>query len=107
MGFVGLFGVSLLPLQAFLALRRNAFLWHASVLGKISLILVAVAAIAAVAIGIPQIAGVFRCLTEMHCGASRASGWLFLAIFGVCYLAFELLSTVVLTVARKIDSVET
>ena len=107
LGFLGLFGVSLLPLRALSALRRNAFLWHSSVLGKTSLILVGVAAIAAIAIGVPQIAGVFHCLTEMHCGANRASGWLFLAVFGACYLAFELVSTVVLAVARKVGSVAT
>lgn len=104
LGFLGLFGVSLLPLRAFLALRRNASLWHSSVLGKASLILVGTTAIAAIAIGIPQIAGVFRCLTEMHCGANRASGWFFLAAFGASYLAFELVSTVVLAVARKVGS---
>lgn len=63
-GSLGLFGVSLLPLRAFLALRRNASLWHSSVLGKTSLILVGTTAIAAIANGIPQIAGVFPCLTD-------------------------------------------
>ncbi|PZU27775.1 MAG: hypothetical protein DI584_07960 [Stenotrophomonas sp.] len=105
LGFLGLFGISLLPLRAFVALRRNASLWHSSVLGKTALILVGATAIAAIAIGIPQIAGVFRCLTEMHCGANRASGWLFLATFGASYLAFELVSTAVLAVARKVGNV--
>lgn len=107
LGFLGLFGVSLLPIRAFLALRRNAFLWQSSVLGKTSLILVGAAAVSAIAIGIPQIAGVFRCLTEMHCGANRASGWFFLAVFGACYLAFELVSVFVLEIARKVGSVAT
>jgi NADH:ubiquinone oxidoreductase subunit 6 (subunit J) len=105
LGFIGLFGVSLLPLRAFVALRRDAFLWHSSVTGKTSLILVGAAALIALVLGIPQIAGVFRCLTELHCGANRASGWFFLAIFGVYYLAFELFSAIVLTVARRANRV--
>lgn len=107
LGFLGLFGVSLLPLRAFLVLRRNAFLWHSSSIGKVSLLLVGAAAVAAIALGIPQIAGVFRCLTEMRCGANRASGWFFLAVFGVCYLAFELFSVTVLAVARRVGRVAT
>jgi hypothetical protein len=106
-GFLGLFGVSLLPLRAFIALRRNAFLWHASSLGKASLLLVAAGAVGALLLGIPQLAGVVRCLTEMTCGANRASGWFFLAVFGACYLGFELFSIVVLTVARKVGRVAT
>jgi NADH:ubiquinone oxidoreductase subunit 6 (subunit J) len=105
LGFIGLFGVSLLPLRAFVALRRNAFLWHSSATGKTSLILVGAAALIALILGIPQIAGVFRCLTELHCGANRASGWFFLAIFGAYYLAFELFSAIVLTVARRANRV--
>ena len=105
LGFIGLFGISLLPLRAFLALRRNAFLWRSSATGKISLILVGAAAVVAIALGIPQIAGVFRCLTEMHCGANRASGWFFLAIFGACYIAFEVFSALILTAARKVHRV--
>ena len=105
LGFIGLFGISLLPLRAFLALRRNAFLWHSSAIGKSSLILVGAAAVIALVLGIPQIAGVFRCLTEMYCGANRASGWFFLAIFGACYLAFELFSVIVLAVARKAERI--
>lgn len=105
LGFIGLFGISLLPLRAFLALRRNAFLWHSSAIGKISLVLVVAAAVIAIVLGIPQIVGVFRCLTEMYCGANRANGWSFLAIFGACYLAFELFSVIVLAVTHKIHRV--
>jgi hypothetical protein len=107
LGFLGLFGITLLPLRAFLALRRSSYLWRVSNLGKASLLVVAATAIAAIAFGIPQIAGVFRCLTETYCGANRASGWFFLAIFGVCYLAFEVISSAVLAVARKVARVAT
>jgi len=107
LGFLGLFGISLLPIRATLALRRNAFLWRSSFIGKAALILVGATAVTAIAFGILQIAGVFRCLTEMHCGANRASGWFFLAVFGACYLAFELVSIIVLAVARRLGGVAT
>ncbi|NII56467.1 hypothetical protein [Luteibacter sp. SG786] len=103
--FLGLFGLSLLPLQALLALWRDAFLWRSSVLGKTSLILVGAAAIAFTAIGSPQIARAFRCLTEMHRGANCAGGWLFLAVFVACYLAFELVSVIVPAIVRKVNVV--
>ncbi|KRA51101.1 hypothetical protein ASD77_15870 [Pseudoxanthomonas sp. Root65] len=81
LGFIGLFGISLLPIRATLALRRNAFLWRSSFIGKAALILVGAAAIAAIAFGIPQIAGVFRCL--------------------------NLVSIIVLAVARRLGGVAT
>ena len=107
LGFLGLFCISLLPIRATLALRRNAFLWRLSFSGKAALVLVGAAAVAAIAFGIPQIAGVFRCLNEMHCGANRASGWFFLAAFGACYLAFEIVSIIALAVARRLGGVAT
>jgi hypothetical protein len=100
LGFLGLFGISLLPIRATLALRRNAFLWS-SASGKASLVVVGGAAVAAIAYGVPLIAGVFRCLAEMRCGANRASGLFFVAEFGTCYLAFEVVSILVLAAARK------
>ena len=107
LGFLGLFGISLLPLRAFLALRRNASLWQSSAIGKVSLVLIGAAAVVAISFGVVLIADVFRCLTEMRCGANRASGWFFLAMFGACYLAFEILSITILTVARKVCRVAT
>lgn len=106
-GFLGLFAITLLPLRAFLALRRNSYLWHASAVGKTALLVVAVAAIAAVSLSIPPVAKVFRCLTETYCGANRASGWFFLAFIGALYLGFELLSNAVLLVARRATRVAT
>jgi len=107
LGFLGLFAITLLPLRAFLALRRNSHLWHASAIGKTALLMVAVAAIAAVSLSIPPVAKVFRCLTETYCGANRASGWFFLAFIGASYLGFELLSNAVLLVARRVTRVAT
>ncbi len=107
LGFLGLFGVTLLPLRTFFAVRRNAALWRGPMLGKIALALVAVAGISAIAFAVPQVAGVFRCLTELHCGANRASGWFFLATLGAFYGMFELFSIIVLWVARRATRVAT
>lgn len=107
LGFLGLFAITLLPLRAFLALRRSSYLWHVSAIGKAAMLIVVFAAIVAVSLSIPLIAKVFRCLTETHCGANRASGWFFLAFIGVFYLGFELLSNAVLLVARRVTRVAT
>lgn len=107
LGFLGLFAITLLPLRAFLALRRNAYLWYASTIGKTALLIVAVAAIAAISLSLPNFAKVFRCLTEMVCGPNRASGWFFLAFIGAVYLGFELLSNAALLVARRVNRVAT
>ena len=106
LGFLGLFGISLLHLRAFLALRRNADLWRWRS-GKAALLLVAVAAAIAIFFGVFSVSGVFRCLTGLHCSANRAGGWFYLATFGAWYLAFELVSTVILVVARKVTRVAT
>ena len=34
-------------------------------------------------------ARIFKCLTETYCGPGVASGWTYLAMLGVVYLAFE------------------
>ena len=107
LGFLGLFAITLLPLRAFLALRRNSYLWHASAIGKTALLVVAVAAIAAISLSIPPVAKVFRCLTETYCGVNRASGWFSLVFIGAFYLGFEILSTAVLLVVRRVTHVAT
>ena len=107
LGFLGLFGITLLPLRAFQILHRNSYLWLTSVLGKTALLIAAAAGIAAISMSIPQVARLFRCLTEIHCGANRASGWFTLAFIGVYYLGFEVVTNVVLAVARKVNRVAT
>ncbi|MBP6749409.1 MAG: hypothetical protein KA144_07205 [Xanthomonadaceae bacterium] len=101
LGFVGLFGIALLPLRVFRAVFRNASLWRASRLGKAALVLVGVVGIAAIALSVPNVARVFRCLTEGLCGPNRASAWLALCFVGAFYLAFEAISIATLTFARK------
>jgi hypothetical protein len=43
---------------------------------------------------------IFRCLTETYCGPGVASGWIYLAMLGVVYLAFEAVIVVLLKVER-------
>jgi hypothetical protein len=107
LGFLGLFGITLLPLRAFQILRRNSYLWRTSALGKTAVLIAAVAGISAISMSIPQVVRMFRCLTEMHCGANRASGWFTLAFIGVYYLGFEVVTNVVLAIARKVSRVAT
>ena len=76
-------------------------------LGRIALLLVGLSAVLAIGLSVPQVAGVFRCLTEMHCGANKASGWFFLVALGVCYVTFEIVSAVALAVARRLGGVAT
>ena len=106
-GFIGIFAIVLLPLRAFLTLRRNSRLWHASTIGKIALLVVAVAAITAISLSAPFVASVFRCISETYCGPNRASGWIYLGFIGVFYLGFELLAYVALLVARQATRVAT
>ena len=101
LGFVGLFAFTLLPLRAFLALRRNSYLWHATTIGKIALLVVVVAAVAAISLSVFPAERVFRCLTETYCGPNRAHGWFYLASIGVIYLGFEVVSKITLAVARR------
>ncbi len=36
-----------------------------------------------------MVSRMFHCLTETYCGPGIASGWLFMALWGAVYLAFE------------------
>jgi len=101
LGFAGLFGITLLPLRAFLIIRGNAFLWRSTFTGKAAITLVLAAAILAIWNSVQLAAKVFRCLTDMHCGPNQSSGWISLAFIGAFYLGFEIFSNVVLLVARR------
>jgi hypothetical protein len=107
LGFVGLFAVAVLPLRVFITLRRRAYLWGSSSEARVALLVVGASGLLAVSLGVQQVAGVFRCLTEMYCGANKASGWFFLVALGILYLAFELIAKVVFSVARKFFGVAT
>ncbi|WP_139202820.1 hypothetical protein [Pseudoxanthomonas sp. GM95] len=101
LGFVGLFAFTLLPLRAYLAIRRNKHFWHSSNVGKFALLVVAVAAVSAISLSIFPIARVFRCLAEAYCGPNRAHGWLYLAFIGLLYVGFEAISVCTIAFARK------
>jgi anaerobic C4-dicarboxylate transporter len=89
LGFVGLASVGLLPLRSWHVLRSifRSNPTHAprKVLVAFAVLLVAVGLWSDVQIT----ARIFRCLTKTYCGPSVASGWTYLAILGVVYLAFE------------------
>ena len=107
LGFLGLFAFTLLPLRAFLALRRNLHLWHATAIGKVALLVVAVVAVTAISLSVFPVTRVFRCLTETYCGPNRAHGWFYLAFIGMIYLGFEALSKITLAVARRVSRAAT
>jgi hypothetical protein len=89
LGLIGFIGVTLLPIRAFKLLRRHAISWRSSVANRVAFVLLVVATMAVVLYGLPHLARVFACLTDMRCGANRAGGMISLALFGVGYLAFE------------------
>lgn len=107
LGFLGLFAITLLPLRSFLLIRRNFYLWHVSTIGKVALLVVAVAAVTAISLSIFPVTRVFRCLTETYCGPNRAHGWFYLAFIGTFYIGFEALSNITLAVARRAIRVAT
>jgi hypothetical protein len=101
LGFAGFVGVTLLPLRSFVLMRKYANGWSSSVWSRSALILVAVAAAGVVVYGAPILVGLFHCLTDMRCGPNRAGGMISLALFGVGYLAFEVVALVANLLARR------
>ena len=101
LGFVGLVGITLLPLRTYFLVRRHAPLWNSSLAIRVALSVVAIAAAAACFVGAQAISQAFQCLTEMRCGPNRASSWISLAVFGACYLSFEAVAVGTLAVARR------
>jgi len=101
LGLVGFVGVTLLPLRSFQLMRKYARGWRSSELSRVALILVAVASAAVVVYGAPLLIGLFHCLTDLRCGPNRAGGMISLALFGVGYLAFEVVALVAKLLAKK------
>jgi hypothetical protein len=99
---VGLFGVTLLPLRVVMAVRNAVHLRHESIVGKLGFYVVMALSLVALAIAAFQVAGVFRCLSGLHCSANRAGGLMFLAGVGVSYLMFEAFSVAILWVTRRV-----
>lgn len=103
LGFIGLASVGLLPLRAW-QVFRDAFRNGESYGSKKALAAVAVlVAVAALWCDVQITARIFKCLTQTYCGPGVASGWTYLAMLGVVYLAFE----VVLFALRRLGSLKT
>ena len=88
-GFVGLASVGLLPFRSWKILRvifKNGYMGS---LKKALAVFVVLMAVAVLWVDVQTVARIFRCLTERYCGPGVASGWVYLAILGAVYLAFE------------------
>ena len=107
LGAIGFFGITLLPLRAWLLLRAHFPILSASTLGKVAYLLVILAAILAVGLSAASLAKVAKCLLGLHCHANRSGGWFFLVSIGVWYLAFEAFAFAVFQTVRKLSRVAT
>lgn len=105
LGFVGLFGMTLLPLRAVLLLRGHWRRLMESNAGNLAWLAVAIFAGAAIALVVPLTARVFNCLTDsLYCGPNRGTGWIQLVGVGVLYLCFEVLAALVLWTERRFSA---
>lgn len=99
LGFIGLAAVGLLPLRSWQVLN-NMFRRGSLQLSRKVLAVFLVLVVAALWGEAQIIVRIFKCLTETYCGPSVASGWTYLAMLGVVYLAFEAIVLVVRKVER-------
>jgi hypothetical protein len=104
-GFLGLFGITLLPWRSVQLVYRNWAPSRASVIGRICFLLLALAAALAFFAAVACTYDMSRCLLGYHCSANRAGGWLYLGGVGFWYFAFELVAFIVLLTARKLGRV--
>ena len=89
LGFVGLAGISLIPLRSFLVMRQLVSYWHASVHAKLAIVFFALVATGLLVAQGHLVVRVFACLIGEHCGPNRASGWIYLAGIGFWYIVLE------------------
>lgn len=103
LGFVGLAAIGLLPLRSWQVLR--SVLRSSASREPRKALTAFVVLVAAVALwsDVQITARIFRCLTEAYCGPGIASGWTYLAMLGIVYLAFE----AVMFVLRRIGQLNT
>ena len=106
-GFLGLFGITLLPWRSLQLLRRSWSPTCASVLGRICFLLLVLAAALALVAAVACTYDVSRCLLGYHCSANRAGGWMYLAGVGFWYAAVVLVAFIVLFVVGKLGRVAT
>jgi hypothetical protein len=90
LGFAGIFSIGLIPVRFWQVMKIMAR--NISERKKFSLpeLMLALFASAALLINASIIARIFRCLTSTYCGPGVSSGWIYLAILGAVYVAFEL-----------------
>jgi hypothetical protein len=98
LGFTGLASIGLLPLRSWQVLKSVLGGDMSSKRRKALAIFVVLIVAAALWSDVQITTRIFTCLTETYCGPGIASGWTYLALLGVVYLAFE----AVMLVLRKI-----
>ena len=101
-GFIGFFGITLLPVRAFLNIR---FFWrnrNRPLRCYAPPLIVAVLALPAAAFSALSLRAIVRCLMESHCGGNRSSGWFNLVAIGLVYLAYEALSRLALAISNRL-----
>lgn len=90
-GLIGLASIGLFPLRSWHFLR-SVFKSDASHrVGKVVVTCAVLVVTTAVWIDFAITVRIFRCLTQIYCGPSIASGWVYLAILGIVYFTFEVL----------------
>ena len=99
LGFVGLASIGLLPLRSWQVLRRSLRSTPPAAKNLLPAFVVLVTA-GALWTDVQITTRIFRCLTETYCGPGVASGWTYLAMLGVVYLAFEAMAFMVQKIGR-------
>lgn len=89
LGFIGLASIGLLPLRSWQVLRDVFRSGPLQTPRKMLAVFVVLITAGALWSDVQITARIFRCLTETYCGPGVASGWTYLAMLGVVYLAFE------------------
>ncbi len=90
LGFIGLPAIGLLPLRSWQALKTLLVQKPLMPRGRALAAVAAVAGAFALWIDLQTVARLFNCLTGTYCGPGIASGWTYLAMFGLVYVVFEL-----------------
>ncbi|MBB2486992.1 hypothetical protein H5407_17320 [Mitsuaria sp. WAJ17] len=100
LGFIGLAATGLVPYRSWLLIIELIKSEGRRRRRRSVLVVAAVISAGALWSDIQIGARVFTCLTEAYCGPGVASGWGYLAMLGVVYLAFEALSYLLRKAAR-------
>ncbi|KAF1717365.1 hypothetical protein [Pseudoxanthomonas wuyuanensis] len=102
LGFVGLAGISLIPIRSFLVMRQIVGYWHVSILAKLAIVFFALVATALLVAQGHLVVRIFSCLIGEHCGPNRASGWIYVAGIGIWYIVLEVVAFAVRYLVRKL-----